>query len=143
MKLRTGMLMGAVGLTTALSLSMTGTAQAADAHNTVNAAMPGGSGYVTCTTDYNVSTSGRSVQPVKTYCTNRTNRTLTWTQSVWTETDGGELKLVSYITLSPNSVSTRWWTSTSVPYVAKVNQPTISSRFVWGNYSLIINNKMY
>jgi len=65
--------------TAAVSVALpTGAAFAADAHDTDTVAMPGGSGSITCTTDYDISTSGASVKPVKTYCTNRTNRYVNW-----------------------------------------------------------------
>ncbi len=105
-----------------------GMASAADAHDTDSAPMPGGAGSITCTTDYDYSTSRASVHPVKTYCTNRTNRYIRWYGGHYSynNTDGGGgVDLENSVVMNPGgtytyhfSVSAPW----SLKYHAEVQQ---------------------
>ena len=94
-----------------------GMADAADAHSTTDIPMPGGAGYIACTTDYNYSSSRASVHPVKTYCTNRTNRTILWRdgQYCWTTSDGwpGCNPMTTSVYMNPSGTYTYYFPSTA------------------------------
>jgi hypothetical protein len=104
---------------------------------------PGGSGTITCTTQYDLSASGASVHPVKTTCKNNTTKTIHWDGGHYSYTNvngSAGYNLNNSVYMNPGGTYTYYFGS-SAPW-CKRSYAEVENFFRYGTgYDRVVTNR--